>query len=356
MSAIQFLGVADIQISHLKLPGDWRMILELPAVEARAQSIDAVGLLQYPVVRKSDHRLLAGRKRVAAHCRLNRESIKCLFVECDDVQAEIIERTENGERDHDPGQQRVDQMRVVELLAKAAKDVPLPEHPGRGRKPTTKGAAIRLLAQERGVTEHAVRVALCRERNRKHEEEVRIAEEAGLPPPPKLGALRAVRPPVEAKAAPIDNPWGIPCDAAFYASCEAVNEYLHEVRSSIIAAIKRLTQLRNAELPVDLVKIDRAKDGLLEVRALVDGMKIVMLCPYCKGLPNVTPKCGGCATRAYITKAQLESVPEEFLRTQNPVVLWEGQIYPMSEFIAQPEQQELPLEPVPQPEEKGWEL
>lgn len=75
--------------------GDDRIRVDFGDLDDLALSISEHGLIQ-PIVITSDHRLIAGERRLRAHRLLNAKTIKVVYLECvDDAHKTILEATEN---------------------------------------------------------------------------------------------------------------------------------------------------------------------------------------------------------------------------------------------------------------------
>jgi len=74
---------------------------------------------------------------------------------------------------------------------------------------------------------------------------------------------------------------------------------------------------------------------------VIDMVTPVGLCPYCKQLEGVIDECAPCYGTGVLLKQNLDSVPQQFLATVLPVVLYRGAEMPVSAFTKEPEQEEM---------------
>jgi ParB-like chromosome segregation protein Spo0J len=294
---MKILNAVQYDIDGLMLPGDWPKILRDPSVPEMAASIKRMGLLQPVIVRKSDKKLLAGRRRTAAHVALGEDKIWCVMVECaDENEAELVRIVENAIREHNPARQKIDVEAMVQRLAAAA-----PEKRGAVMK------AIKEVAQASGVTESAIIKQRQRKRRKAEQEEAQKAKE---------------------NADPIQSPW-FDMSPVFKKNVIQVQAEIDEIDQSFQQAagkIARLLALPAKDFPiVQSGNLDRLRGEISQLNARIRGSRPEMMCPWCKGQDDAQPLCAPCEGTGYITKHQLHGVPDEFLRADDPVIKLRGE-------------------------------
>lgn len=88
------LPTIEVDVSTI-IVGEDRIRTDFGDIDDLANSIRENGLIQ-PIVVTSDHRLIAGERRLRAHRLLNTKTIKVVYLECvDEAHKTILEATEN---------------------------------------------------------------------------------------------------------------------------------------------------------------------------------------------------------------------------------------------------------------------
>lgn len=333
-----------VAISSMLLPGNWKQLVNEDAeVSKRAISIAKVGIIQEPVVRASDKRLIVGRRRVAAKAKLGDKEVLCKLIDCTDDEARLLETTENAEREHfSPDKQQANiNILLDQLVAAEAGKTPLIPLGRPGRKKTVRTLAMEKVAKERGVRPETIRIQSWR-----HKKAVDLANGMfpGGNPPQKL-------PPAVTVPAPIEQ-FGMQVSPAFVSQVAQIQSAIEGASKAMSKASGLLTTISRSDLPLHDDRLGRVHSQIQEASAALRGLRPVMLCPYCKGLGRVTERCVPCNKTAYITKSQEANVPPELLRSENPLVLVEGKIVEAGDVI-----EELVTDPVveePPPADDFW--
>lgn len=321
---VRTVGLREIDIAEISNPEAFNDRLQEPRIIQRAGSIKDFGMLQEPIVRKSDGRLLTGRDRVAAHVVLGLKSVKVKLVECTDPEAKRIELIENFERRHDADEQaRLRKLMLDTYEAEERKKPIKHAKPGRpfGTK-TPRGKARERLAREKGINPESVRRAEHRQKAKERKAVITEVAETGKAPMPP------------AHKDPTINVLGMQLAPEFLAQTEAIQTYITDALAKIRGGRQILTQLRNAELPFSPGLMQRLIDDVEELEGGVKGAKPAAVCPYCKTLSGVQEACNGCATMGWVTAAQLASTPKVLLvEGDGASVQYEGNITLVSDLI-----------------------
>lgn len=332
------IGLREIEIDKLLLPGDWPKILNDPSVERRAKSIESVGLIHEPVVRAHDLKLGPGRRRVAAHVRMGKKTVLCKVIEATDWELDLMVLAENAEREHSPSKQAEAINKLVDLLAreKAEADPELRKG-GQGRTKSAKGLAREEVAAHLGVKPASIAQREYRDRARAAKPSQRRAE--SLPEPDAAS-------PAEPPPPPIVAPW-VELDDVFVRDVARVQKAVDEVDKALLSGLSMLTRIKNAGLPCHADRIDKIHEELAMLGADVRGLRPTTLCPWCKGIDVIQVKCSPCRGSGYITKAQELNVPPELMAVVEPLVVYLGEKKPMAEFFDAEEPPVVPYEPNP---------
>jgi ParB-like chromosome segregation protein Spo0J len=317
---MKVLGTKIARIDRLILPGDIRGRMSSSHVKDLSASIDQIGILQLPCVRKSDKKLIYGADRVAATMLLDRRSVEVRLVECTDTEAKLMELTENAYRRHDP----MEQARLLtELVAEAteryeaeAKEVKRQkarakrkyDRPGRPVSPKTH--ARKEVAEALGVKADSVRRAEYRAKDEKRKHKKR-------------------------GTAPIQT-YGLQLEGSFATQVVNIQDYAKElaIKSKTIAQL--LTKMGSAGAAAPDTLITRAKERLQDLNEVIRRLNPSSICPYCKGLPGYQEQCVTCLGVGWVSKMELENTPKELLREEHPIILVQGEEV-MVDDILEPE-------------------
>jgi hypothetical protein len=325
---MKVLGTQTIELSSLSNQAEIVDRLAEPRIKDRAESIDRLVMLNDPIVRQSDMRLLAGRDRAAAHVLLKRAMMVVKLVECTDLEAEKIEDEENLQRRHDPAEQAMLTARMVARYATEAAALhdipPTTSRKGRPKGSTTAvGMARERVAKAKGVKKDSVR----RQQNRAKQKEAGVivaAAEKKAPIVPKDPPIRLLG---------VDK-LGLEFDPAFFAGVFALQGYLREAASKVRGAQMALTQLKNAEVPYRTAELQRLAEEAHDLhRRLKDALPST-ICPHCKCLSGIQEACVGCVTLGWITTGQEGGVPKElWAEGDAAVVQYQGNLVPVNEVV-----------------------
>ncbi len=305
---MKHVGYRDILIADLKLPGNWRQVLDDPFTKSLAESIRTFSQLQEPVVRRDDKMLLAGAHRVAAHVLLGLPRCYCKVVDCSDDEAAAIAKVENAHRGHNVEMQQKDVLALVELTAKVEEQRRQDPDADKPRK-TAKTVAREIVAAKMGVTPGALRQA-------EHREKLRRADTKDIEK--RDFAIRSI---------------GMEFHESFIDSVRLVAEKQDEAARCLTRAATILTGLSNSKMPVHTDRLGHVRTELATISKMLRGMKPSSLCPYCKGCESIASKCTACMGTSYIASSQEVGVPLELWDEQEPKVAYQGKILPLDEFL-----------------------
>lgn len=323
---MKVIGLKEVLIASLQLPGGMKALSETPEVARRANSIRIVGLLHEPIVRQRDMKLLIGRRRVAAYMRDGKDKILVKLVECSDEIAEIATLAENAEREHNPSKANEYYLAMAELIEKQG---PPPTYtPGPGRPKTARAIADEMVAKAKGVTPQAIRMA----KHRKKQREKKYEAAAEMPGEKPISEVEKWAPPVKT--------FGLELVPEWCAKVIVVQEKVDAIDILLKEALRTLTKLTR-EAYSDEPWCMRIYEQVSQAAAETRLMKPVSLCPYCKGLPRVSDECAGCRATGFMVKRDDHDIPPELLDEERLMVSFHGEIV---------EAQSLKLEDEPAPE------
>ena len=311
------VGWREVPIASLRLPGDWRQVLDAPGVPAMAESQKLVGILHEPIVRESDKRLLVGRHRVAAALHNGEEKVTVKLVECTDQEAELMAAIENGYRKHlssEETRKLVDFLaeRIAILRNEKGKETVLEPRRKKGRLKLPRTVAREMIAQAHNRTPEAQRKSEQRFAKKQKELMGAIDNDADLG---------------------INAPWA-ELDDDFKRQTNKVLHQTHDIRQLLSRAIGKLTQLVESGLPVHQARLNRLKEDLALCSKVMSGLMPSDLCPFCKGIEEVQKNCGGCAGTGYVTANQRDGVPKELWEVgEKAVVMVQGKMKPFESFF-----------------------
>ncbi len=301
------VGFRELAIASLKLPGDWRKVLDDPNVKHLAASIRTFSNLQEAIVRRSDMQLIAGRRRVAAHVYLGLDKVYCKLVECSDDECRAIALAENAHREHDLGKQNVDLVELVALTTKVEEERRKnPDADVSRKKPKT--IAHEIVAAKLGITPGALRQAEYREKLRKENQKKDL------------------------KAEKIKN-LGMEFDDEFKKKVEKVTESIGLSTSALSRTSAILTELDNSGAPLHRDKLEHIRSELAILSKALRGLRPSSLCPYCKGIEQIVTSCTACLGTGYITQNQEAGVPPELWDEVDQKVVFQGKMLPIEDFL-----------------------
>lgn len=302
------VGLREIPLSAIRLPGDFKKRLEAPHVAERAKSITADGLIHRPLVRRvgKQWEVICGLDRVAAHFVAGKEAVDVEIRECTDEEAHRLRRVENVQRRHDPTEQSRLALELLEKFTEeeATLEEAMPQKP----KSSARGRARKRVASELGISAETVR-------KKEWEEATR-----DKPPEIRLHAL------------------GMTLSAEFKTKVAKAAEYLDAAELDLKRAQAKLTAMAN-DLGITFPKprLERLREEIHAQATHVRGLKPVSLCPWCKGLNALQEHCSACFGSGFITKNQAKAIPPELLDEAAPMVMSEGKAVSVYDFVPQPE-------------------
>lgn len=295
------IGVEETKIEDL-LPANWEELIGEDEVRLRAGSIEILGQLQEPMVRKRDLALVFGLRRILAHKLLGYVRVKVKMVDCTDEELLMAKKAENAEREHSKAKASRAITELIEFYDRKLQDMggaPSAVRSPRGGRPrSTRGEARRKVAEITGRSEAAIRQYEYAERRAKRSQR-RTAAALDIDP-------SELADPTE----PLET-WGMELEPDFLMSIAQVRKvYAHTLRQ-LAASKARFTRLSRTDVPLQQGAIGRAKLALEEAHGLISSMAPVALCPYCKALPELLPRCATCLGTGYVGKRTIEVTPDE---------------------------------------------
>lgn len=328
------VGIREVPIAKMKLPGDFRARVASQHVIDLAASIEKTGLLNEPYVRRSGMRAIAGVDRIAAHEVNGKKTVRCKLVDCTTEEADEIEATENAHRRHSTEEQREALAKLIDRMAEGVV-VPAPEKRKAGRPKTARGMARDMVAAQLGVTPEVLRTQEWREKNKDR------------PPPP------------EAPREPCIFVMGFVLDPEWEKGVYSAKESLQACAANLTIVLANLTRLENSGAPLHKARFDRMHEQLEEVSSAIRALSPEMLCPFCKGIEEVTKQCAACEGTQYLTISQVKAVPPVFMELDDPKVNFKGAVMSARHWLAEiPASEPGPLEllgTIPEPELVGPE-
>lgn len=311
---VKVLGFKVVAIAQLKFPGHWRKVLDDPSIPARAWSLRLVGQLQEPMVRKADWKVIYGNRRIAAALHNGETHVLVKLVACTDEEADLISRIENAHREHmkpDELRQFVDG--IIELAATV-------QATGGGTitdpKQTTtriklpKVVAQAIAADALGITQEGVKKTLQREKQRKAKLMETIGHDADLG---------------------IRSPWAT-LDDTFRRQTNEIVAVTNGAAQLLVKVMQQLSRMETAGLPLHAARLGAVRENIAVCARALRALLPTWLCPKCKGISLLQPKCSTCMGTGYITKNQEEGVPAELWREEDPLVLVDGKYRPAADY------------------------
>lgn len=305
------IGIKRIGISKLRLPGDFKQLLEEEEVFTLANSIANRGMIHEPLVRQEDWKVICGFRRVAAHFVKQWTTISVKLIECTDAEAEILYREENTIRWHDPARQK----RIIHELVgcyEAELNEKLGDDPDvlrskNGRNRSARSVAIEAVAKLRGVAPATVEQAIIRKQNKKKQE----------------------------KPVPIVT-WGLNVSPRFMAEVKKVYDHVKKAENFASVQIAEYTRLSNSgsQLPGGYVEEMR-----IRAKAERDAIRLQLpaaLCPSCKGVDALQPRCPTCKALGWVTEAQMRNIHETWpalCNTDKKYVLAGDELRELTDYI-----------------------
>lgn len=307
------LGFKHVAIASLVLPGDFEKTMESAEVKQRAESVRVLGVLQPPIIRWSDKRLIAGVRRTAAAKRIGRRKIYVKAIECTDEEAQMIIAAENYEREHNERAAMDALVELVELYADQLKREGgfQDEKKGRGAKMTERGRARRLVAAATGKSENAIRQADYRNR-------LKVREEGQLPVPEE--------PPIDTYGMRLDDTWS--------AEVAEVQRQMRQARAYVSQAQGHLTKLGDAGLGVGQRLLAPLKSLASELSGAIQASMPAAVCPYCKGIDGLSGDCAICRGFGAVPASVKRDSPVQLTREEPLLVVKNGAFVTIEEALS----------------------
>lgn len=302
------IAIKEVPIAQLRLPGNWKQILDDPSVPVLAISRKIMALHD-PMVRKSDWRLIHGNRRVAAALHNGDTHILVKIIDCSDAEADLIAKMENAHREH---MSREDVKKLVDAFAEQiAQMEPANDRPSSVRIKLPKTIAREIVADTLGVTPEAVKKSLQRERRRVKRLKAAADHDADVG---------------------IRSPWA-QLDDDFKRQTNRIIEVTNGAAQLLQKAMQQLTLMMQAKtLPLHEGRLTKTYESIAVSSAALRALLPTCLCPYCKGVPKLQPKCLACMTTGYITRGQEPGVPDELWNEEHPVVMDDGQLVGLEQY------------------------
>jgi hypothetical protein len=301
--------VRELMLDLLKPQQAWREMIKDDKTIRLTASIEQLGQLHEPIVRRGDVFVIAhGRRRVAAAYRLGKKTVSCKLVDCTDAEMVALE----AERDlnNDPkspsaavmAANYVERVRVTNTQHKTEKR-------RLGRPPGPGKAARKAFAATLGISEKAVQVRL---------ERARRQERAADPPPPPVFVSI--------------NTFGLEVDPAFTAEVAKACEYTATARQYVVLCQGAITRLINSGVPFQRARAMKMRTMASGLCDFIRDQSPSSLCPWCKGLEGVIEMCQACHGTAVIVHEQESGVPMALRDTERPMVAVAGRFVPAEDL------------------------
>jgi len=263
---------AEVAIDSIVCGPNFAERLTTDAVRGLAQDIERNGLLQLPMIRLSDRKVVFGENRIAAHVLLERFTICVRTCECTDLEMEVMRRAENAFRRHDREEQARAARELVSLLEHQVIEerTVTPPPPKRGRPKSARAEARERAAGALGVTPDALRKA---------DERMEEAEE-----PWQLDG------------------WGNVVPDQVAADAVEMRAELESLASALRSALKVVRSMEGGAMPK--ARVERLKAPLVELHELANSYLPSHLCPVCRGDDGTMNTCGACSANGSVSSAE----------------------------------------------------
>lgn len=294
------VGIQEVRIAKLVLPGNFKASQETPEVEALATSIETFGVLNEPAVVKSTMTPLYGLYTIAAVALLKRPTLYVKMVELetgDDLGAiRFAADVAYGDKRHERSVEiaAMFQVCLAEVVAKHP-DMPLR---GAGARKTAEGLAREELGRRLGMLPSSVAASIRRAAVRK--------------PKPKAG-----------DPLPFDT-LGLAVPPDFLA---VVRERQGQAQLALAGLRSAMAVSARWEPTTTTVALrERTASALTCMRDLMP----VSVCFFCKLIPEVRAECLGCRGQGWLGDHAVR--PPHLLDRENVQVNYRGKAAPVAEF------------------------
>ncbi len=308
-------GPKTIKIEKLKLPGDIKQRQASKHVQDLAKSMDITGgaPLNPPTVDKETFRVVTGCDRIAALLLLGAKTVTVELVSGEPIdlaRATIAENLYRRQEDRDRLIKELVDLETPRNIGQVARKSPEPAKDGskRGRPPGERKAAIKKIAEEKGLSEDAVR----RADNRVREEEKKAAEPAQpeiiVPPLPAIRTL------------------GLDVPADVMAAAEKEQALVDKMDRLLAELNRTYTAYQDARGErVGLKTGQRHASALksaFDAFSTIRGQRPASICPHCKLWPELRKTCACCRTFGFIGKTDLDAVEKCLLAEGDEAGVW----------------------------------
>lgn len=302
---MNIVGTKVVKFTSLVLPGGFKKLLDEERIDELAKSIETNGLLHLPVVRKKDSEVVSGIDRLAAMKKLGRDRVEVRLCEATDDEVKLARIAENIHRrtiaHDDRKKQLAEYVDIVEksvtqsvIIGQPVQELRTASTRKQGRPSTTRGDAIKKVAEQTGLNERTVRRAV-EEREREEEQK----EEPTKAPVDMLGF--DIEFPAEHSA----------MIAAIVEAVDTAAQLVSRAQAAITAVENQIAVSKEFKRRVDTAGM---KQRLASAGAFVRQERPESVCPYCK-LTDQMENCAGCRGSGYLIKTQTKDLPKELLAT-----------------------------------------
>lgn len=308
---MKWLGTREVKVSAIVLPGDFAGRRKAAHVAELAKSIEAIGVIEPPVVEAGSMRLVAGGDRVAAAQAAGLKRIEVRLVEGSPRELERVRIEENLRRRHDDRDELICQLLLLDSEADDAEPSET-THTQRGeteqvvtkdaqgvRGKTERGKRREEVAKALGMTPAAVKQADHRAAKKKRPSEPEPAPAGGPPskppPPPAVDPLEALG--FETR--------GVQLSHAMREELLGVCGALSVVDRALQEAQRVITLAQGTDLGQYVHQ--RLYQDLHRAADLSRRLRPVSVCTYCLAGHGMAA-CGGCKGRGSLTADELKAV------------------------------------------------
>lgn len=276
----------------------------LPEPDDLVDAIEQAGLIHEPIIRSSDMRIVAGRRRIAAHKALGRD-VPVKLVEGTDDELRLWMLQENAHRRELGPDERKEAIReTYDLIAKRIEAEGAPAKPAkkkRGRPPKKDKKAVEETASTLNVSPVTVRRAV-----------------EGRKKPAKPVRVTAI------------ETFGLSTSPEWLAAVEKTDELLELAHASLLSAASQVSTLIRKivddEASYPASRANRLREAIRKVADLAENDRPIALCWYCKGSPDHCETCLACQGSGVGVKEQEASVPDELRDAEAPVIRADGKL------------------------------
>lgn len=308
---MKWLGTREVKLSAIVLPGDFAGRKKAAHVAELAKSIEAIGVIEPPVLEAGSMRLIAGGDRVAAALAAGLKRIEVRLVEGSPRELERVRIEENLRRRHDDRDELISQLlglaeedadaepeEIIDTQCAITPQVGEKLPTASGRPETSRGRAREEVAKALGMTTKAVARADERAAKKKRPPEPEPAPAGGPPskppPPPAVDPLEALG-----------------FDSRGIDLAPSLREEVRGAAGTCIEVSRMLGQCQRMVAMVQQTALGGAIHQRLyqKLHALAEearSLKPASVCPACKAGETVLA-CTACRSTGVVTEAQVEA-------------------------------------------------